>query len=427
MTLLFPSALALSGPLSFSGKPMKLKDCTAKRYMLRRTMAPWKFQETIDEAVDFARTYGVDEIIWKIDTEEFSHGLPTLELIRGYVPWLIKSREQLAAAGVSMSINPWVTQGMRDAGWDNRQIHPDMEWLTDISGLAAKSQGCPLSPGWRQWFFDAYEIYASTAPRVLWIEDDFRVHRHRPVWYACFCKRHIEEFSRLAGRNFTREELAREILQPGLPTATRERWMAFEGSVMAEVLELLGQRVAKANPGVQLGLMLNQPSMSAMEIRDWDRCMAAISQGRDFVTVRPGMVNYQEGSPRGLYAGRSSVSGVMACIRKDAHLCTEIENWSFSRYSKSVRFTRAQVLLSAAMRCQSMTFNMYDRSTCTTTWARRWRPSRSTAKCSRKRGQWWTQWSRHWARAASSEACESSNTSRPENSSASIPAMITAS
>jgi hypothetical protein len=120
---------------------MKLKDCTGKRYMLRRTMAPWKFQETIDEAMDFARAYGVDEIIWKIDTEEFSHGLPTLELIRGYVPWLIKSREQLAAVGVSMSINPWVTQGMRDAGWDNRQVHPDMEWLTDISGLAAKSQG----------------------------------------------------------------------------------------------------------------------------------------------------------------------------------------------------------------------------------------------------------------------------------------------
>jgi hypothetical protein len=194
----------------------------------------------------------------------------------------------------------------------------------------------------------------------LWIEDDFRVHRHRPVWYACFCKRHIEEFSRLTGSGFTREELAREILQPGTPSATREQWMAFEGSVMAEVLELLGQRVTKANPAVQLGLMLNQPSMSAMETRDWDRCMAAISQGRDFVTVRPGMTNYQEWSPRGLYSARSSVSGVMACIRKDAHLCTEIENWPFSRYSKSVRFTRAQVLLSAAMRCQSMTFNMYD-------------------------------------------------------------------
>ena len=47
-----------------------------KRYMLRRTLFPWKFAETIDEAVRFAAEFGVDEIIWKIDTEEFSHGLP---------------------------------------------------------------------------------------------------------------------------------------------------------------------------------------------------------------------------------------------------------------------------------------------------------------------------------------------------------------
>jgi hypothetical protein len=37
-----------------------------------------------------------------------------------------------------------------------------------------------------------------------------------------------------------------------------------------------------------------------------------------------------------------------------------VENWPFSRWSKSVRYTRAQLLLSAAMRCPSVTLNLYD-------------------------------------------------------------------
>src|ERR1035437_6896194 len=174
----------------------------SRRYMLRRTLSPWKFDACIAEAVDFCRRYGIDEVIWKIDTEEFSHGLPTHDLIRKYLAPLSASREALGRVGTKMSINPWVTMGMRDAGWDLRKIFPDMGWLTDITGVSAKSQGCPLSPAWREWFFGAFEMYASTHPNILWVEDDIRTIRHRPVWYSCYCDRHLAEFSKHAGRQW---------------------------------------------------------------------------------------------------------------------------------------------------------------------------------------------------------------------------------
>ncbi len=330
------------------------------RFMLRRTLFPWKMEETVLEVVRYCTDFDVDEIIWKIDTEEFSHGLPELDRIRAYLPWLNQSRDMLFALGVGMSINPWVTQGMRDAGLNNRAVHPDFEWMTDITGVQANAIACPRSPGWRQWIKEAYALYASTRPRVLWIEDDIRIHGHRPVAWACFCERHLREFGDRLGRAFTREELAAEILRPGAPSPVRAAWLAFEGEAIHSILKEVADAVHAVSPDTHVGLMTSAPWAHAMEIRDWDAVLDALRGDHSFVTVRPCMGNYQENSPRGLYDSWQLVAGTLACLRQPVHACTEIENWPFTRFSKSVRFTRAQILLSAALRCPSMTFNMYD-------------------------------------------------------------------
>ncbi|MBA3707607.1 MAG: hypothetical protein H0W83_02160 [Planctomycetes bacterium] len=330
------------------------------RYMLRRSLFPWKFAETIEETATFAAAHGIQEVIWKIDCEEFSHGLPTHDQIRAYLPWLERSRERLAQVGVAMSINPWATQGMRDAGWDLRAVFPDFEWMVDITGVTARSQACPMSPGWRAWLLSSFALYAGIKPDVLWIEDDFRVHRHRPVLYACYCDRHVASFSQKVGRTFTRETLAAEILKPGAPSPVRAQWFSHVGGNMAEVLELLAARVYATNRECRLGLMCSHPAMHATERRDWDRCIRAITGHHDHAVIRPAMGNYQEATPRGLYDSRQLVSSTLACVRAPVLACSEIENWPFSRYSKSVAFARAQVLLSAPLRCPSMSLNFYD-------------------------------------------------------------------
>src|ERR1035437_1945829 len=305
------------------------------RYQLRRTFFPWKFREVIDEVLDFSKRYGVEEVIWKIDTEEISHGLPTLERIAGYLPALKESGQRLGAAGIAMSINPWVTQGMRDAGWDLRGTFPDFEWLTDITGIQAKSQACPAGPAWRKWLLDAYDMYASTGPRVLWLEDDFRVHRHRPVMVACFCQRHVQGFSKKIGRPFTRESLATEILKPGKPSPIRAQWFDYVGGIMCEVVEMLAERIYGKYPHVRLGLMLNSAESSASERRGWGRMMKALAGPHERVTIRPAMGNYSETNLRGIYAARHIASAAMQCVRRPFHACSELENYPYSRYSRS--------------------------------------------------------------------------------------------
>lgn len=330
------------------------------RYMLRRTLFPWKLEETIDEVVRYVKEFGVDEVIWKVDCEEFSHGLPSHDIIDRAVPHLKRSRGLLAEVGTMMSINPWVTMGHRDAGWDLRDKMRGFEGLTDISGIKAKSQACPLGPAWREWLKGAYLRYASAGPRVLWLEDDMRIHHHRPVKFACFCDRHLKEFAKIAGREFTREELAAEVLKPGEPTEIRKLWLDFLGSVIVDVVRMVADAVYSQYPEVQLGLMTSAPWFHGMEVRDWDGLMEALAGNHGNVFIRPCMGNYNELSDRGLYPSRQFVAGTIKCVRKPARFCTEVENWPFTRFSKSVSFTRMQLLASATMKCQSMTLNLYD-------------------------------------------------------------------
>ncbi len=230
-----------------------------KRYMMRRTLSPWKFDETIEEAVRYATEFGIDEIIWMIDTEEFSHGLPTLDRIAGFIPALNDSRRRLAEVGVSMSINPWATQGMRDAGMNMRDMHLDFDWMVNIDGREANTIACPLGAAWRKWLTDAYLMYAGTKPRVLWLEDDMRVHGHTPVVFGCFCENHVRALSQRVGRELSREQLVAEVLAPGEPSELRSAWLDLEGEGITEVIEMVCDVVYREHPDVKIGLMTSAP------------------------------------------------------------------------------------------------------------------------------------------------------------------------
>ena len=49
------------------------KENPAAWYSLRRTLPPWRFGETLADLLELAPRFGIDEVIVKIDTEEFSH------------------------------------------------------------------------------------------------------------------------------------------------------------------------------------------------------------------------------------------------------------------------------------------------------------------------------------------------------------------
>jgi hypothetical protein len=331
------------------------------RYMLRKTLAPWRFKETIDEVKEFCQEFHIDEVIWKVDAEDFNHGITPLSIIKEFIPWLGKARDELSEIGVAFSINPWVTHNHSDRGRDMRKVHPGMEFCLDWTGLQSKACACSLSRVWRDWLSESYRLYASTKPSILWVEDDIRTYNHSPVSWGCFCPAHLRLFSERVGlsKTISREELIKAILAPGKPHPWRGEWMRMLSDIMIQVVSELERAVHEVSPETRLGLMSSSPDHHAAEGRRWEPFVRALS-GKHRPVCRPHLPPYSEDFALILIPAADIVRETVYCLPKDTQICPELENMTFTRFAKSVRFSRLQIGISALMGFSNITMNLYD-------------------------------------------------------------------
>jgi hypothetical protein len=328
-------------------------------YALRRTLPTWSFEENLAELVEKLPAYGVDEVIVKVDTEEFFHGQPPMDWVRDYIPRLHRVREAMETIGVVYSLNPWITLGHCDRGRDGSEQIPGLGTMVGIDGTVCRCCACPIDPAWREHVRQVWGLYASTRPQVVWVEDDIRIFNHRPVEWGCFCERHMEEFSRRVGREVGREELAAALTAPGQPHPWRGEWMDMHGELMADTVGHLARAVHAASPKTSMGLMSSGPRRHAMEGRDWTRFCDRLADGQTLYS-RPTMGNYSEKDARDLYYAQDSIKITRLCTPAGTIEQTELENVPFTRYSKSVNFTFAQLALSFAYGCAGVTMNLFD-------------------------------------------------------------------
>jgi len=112
-------------------------------YALRRTLPPWRFEENLRELKKVLPRYQVDELIIKVDTEEFSHGQPRLPWVRQYQKNLFTVKRALDKLGIVYSLNPWITVGHNDRGRDDRKRLPGLETMVGHNGTTCTCCACP--------------------------------------------------------------------------------------------------------------------------------------------------------------------------------------------------------------------------------------------------------------------------------------------
>ncbi len=332
---------------------------SAAWYALRRTMPPWSFEENLEEAARLLPEWGVDELILKVDSEEFSHGQPPLAWVRDYLPRIREAKARMESLGIVFSLNPWITNGHCDRGRDNRPQFPKMQFQVGHDGTECHAVACPLSPAWREHTRTLWQLYAETEPKTIWVEDDIRTWGHRPIQWGCFCPLHLAEFSRRVGESVTRGELVGAILRPGRPHPWRATWLVMQGELMVEVAHMLADAVHAISPATAMGLMSSGPRRHAMEGRQWPGFAQALADERTLYS-RPPLGNYIEGSLRGLTTSLDNILLTRHVMPPGTVEQTEVENVPFSQYAKSAAFTGLQMAVSFATGAAGVTMNLFD-------------------------------------------------------------------
>lgn len=330
-------------------------------YTLRFAMQPGRHeQDHFDRLLAFCNAARIDDVMFFINGEELNLGHLTREETKPWMEMIARGKALLQPLGFTISINPWPTLLHGDRGRTLREGQKFTR-MVDPYGNEASAVACPLCPEWRSYIADIYACYAQIQPEILWVEDDFRLHNHRPlIWGGCFCERHMEEYSKQAGKSLGRSDFVEGVLKPGKPHPYRKIWLDTSRDAMVEAAQLIGDSVHRVSPGTKVGLMSSNPHVHCAEGRDWQGILSGLSAGNTMVN-RPHLPAYTETTPQEYLQGMAACSMLTASMAPGSTLIyPELESFPHSRFSKSKTFTGFQLETSLALGAKGITLNIFD-------------------------------------------------------------------
>jgi hypothetical protein len=333
------------------------------KYMLRRTLLEWHGEKAVADTVDYCRKHGIESCMIVTESHD-QHPFPRIRAqqqayCRGLLAHAIR---EIKAAGIEAGINVWFTCGMYDAGGPPEDVAAETRWTryVDWRGNESLLNPAPLCPEWRAWVADHYELFASTRPDYIFIDDDFRLHNHGQCGLGSFDALMLREFARRTGREFTRGELVAAVLEDSGAGSVRGQWLELLGDVMIENAGVLRAAVDRVDDRIALGLMSSMPETHSAEGRRWSELLRALAGPRNRPLNRPCMGNYRQTDFRNLVA-----SHIYPAFTRHAHgpgvrSCAEIETANGGLHAKSVTMLRAMFRTAILSGCDDLTLNIYD-------------------------------------------------------------------
>ncbi|GHU58353.1 hypothetical protein FACS189444_1900 [Spirochaetia bacterium] len=330
-------------------------------YILRFAVDPgYGEDETLQGVLDFCQQGDIDDVMFFGAGEELSTGHLTLKQQQTYAHFFRKAKAAVENLGVSFSINIWSTFYHTDRGRALAEGQ-NFQTMVDPNGKKASVAVCPLCPEFRAYYLDLAKRFAALDPFIFWIEDDFRFHNHGPLhWGGCFCERHMEEFSKKAGKTVTREEFVAGILRTGEPHPYRKIWLDSCRDTFNDIAAEIGNTMRAVSPGIRIGLMSSVPQVHCAEGRDWEGILGGFA-GPAPKTNRIHLPAYWEQAPQSYFWGFNTVSMLSrASVPKDTEIFPELENIPYGLATKSLNFIRFQISSALAMNIQGITMNIFD-------------------------------------------------------------------
>lgn len=331
------------------------------KYLFRFCCDP-KFngKTELDALAPFVTEAEIDDVMVFANVQEINTGHMSFDEQQIFIDYSKSVAELVHPLGATMSINHWHSIMHGDFG---KSLNPSQNFnlMVDPYGKKSTLCVCPMDKEWQKYIAEIYRKYAEIHPEILWVEDDFRLHNHAPlVWGGCFCDEHMNLYSKLAGKTLTREEFVNGVLKPGEPHPYRKIWLDVSREMMITAAENIGEAVRAVSPSTKVGLMSSVPYVHSAEGRDWHGILNGLAAGNIAVS-RPHLPTYCETAACDYQMRFNAVTmQTRALIPSGTEVYPELENFPYSRFVKSKKFTRFQMLSAMPLNPAGMTIDLYD-------------------------------------------------------------------
>jgi len=334
---------------------------SAPRYHLRFQIIPGP--GVVSDArglARFCRQHGIEEVVLFFAGEEWNNGLLSAREETLWFQTVRRARRVLEQAGLAVSLNPWMTVLHCARG---RRFPPGRRFQPTVSPTGEVSRACAsfADPAWQRYYYRLMRRFATLGFRVIWIEDDFRYHNHAPLtWGGGFEPAMLARFAAKVGRAaVSRRALLRALLRPGPPHPWRALWMETWRETHLEVARGIVAAVRAGSRGrTQVGLMSSGPAIHSTEGRRWDQLFAVLS-GAGRPAHRPHFASYGE-VPGACLDQAIMMLDLQRTLRPpDCEVAPEIENFPYTRWTKSDTQTWAQMALTQFFGADALLLNLF--------------------------------------------------------------------
>lgn len=331
-------------------------------HCLRIQFPPHHYEdERIAEAVDFCVKYDFDNVMLFINAEEYNVGHMTIDEAKPWLSTMKKARDKFREQGISVSLNPWIEIGHLDRC---RPLKAGQNFTTqvDYDGNRCEMVACPLCPEWKRYYLEFYQyIIKELDPDTVWVEDDFRLHNHGDLKFGgCFCDLHMQKYNARLGTNYTREVFTDLLFRKNPNRKVKKAWLDVNRACMSDLAQSIGNTVADLGLGTKVGLMSSMHDSHALEGRDWHQLHKNLSAGGPIID-RLHLPCYDEMSGKRYYYQFNRLPfHCRALLPNGTVVYPELENASFSTFTKDARFLQFQLESALPLCIDGMTYDIYD-------------------------------------------------------------------
>ncbi len=260
-------------------------------------------------------------------------GRPMSNIVDSFISKYILFRDELKRRGLECGILVQATIGHGMPLGDRLTFSPYIN-LTDGKESIIT---CPYDEGFVDHFRGVMERLARLAPKLIMVDDDFRLMHARPG-RGCACPRHMAEFNKRAGTQLSREELYEAL-------AGEDETAARYGEIFVEVQHDSRIRAARA---MREGIDCVDPTLQGVF------CTCGIEAGGEIARILAGRGNpsimrinngnySNERMPRTLTRslGRAAMQIALDSNRADVYLA-ETDTFPRNRHAVSAHAMHAQ-------------------------------------------------------------------------------------
>lgn len=333
-----------------------MPEFNAYRQILRLFLPLNCEKRRVAEAIDYCRKTNCHEVM--LFTGLFDN-LPCF-----FTPDELRERTQnilrpaidtLRSAGLKVTLNVIQTLGHQyfpDTP-EYRAKFPFQERIT-IHGTGGDG-ACPIDENLQQWVRESYSIFASLKPEYLFVDDDFRTMMKGGI--SCFCPKHLEQISRLAGKTVTIDEVADAIFnQPDSPLKQYYFDVTTDGFV--SLAKQIHTAVKAVSPETRIGLMSAVLPHATMGV-DLEKVLLALA-GSDRPLLRPQVSLYGEVMIHEFPALVFNPSLMRASLPDNVEYFAEVESTPYGTAAKSAAMTAAHAFALLMQGFPSQAFTFFD-------------------------------------------------------------------